>query len=61
MEANRGTKQWWTLSQELLMQRAKVESIPALRADDGNWVHDPLDKAELLGPLMAKMFYLISQ
>ena len=30
------------------MRRAKVESFPALRADDGSWVHDPLDKAELL-------------
>ena len=48
LEARRGSKQWWTLSRELLMQRTKIESIPALKADDGSWVHNPAGKAELL-------------
>jgi hypothetical protein len=46
--ARRGSKQWCTLSRELLMQRTRVEGIPALRADDGSWARDAACKAELL-------------
>jgi hypothetical protein len=48
VEARRGSKPWWNLSRELLLQQARVESIPALKTSDGCWVHEPGDKAELL-------------
>jgi hypothetical protein len=47
LEARRGSRQWWTLCRELLMQRTRIEGIPALKAEDGSWVHDPMSKAEL--------------
>ena len=48
LDARRGSKQWWMLSRELLMQRTKIDSIPALRSDDGCWAHGPSGKAQLL-------------
>ena len=48
VEARRGSKPWWSLSRELLLQQARVESIPALKSSDGYWVHESGDKAELL-------------
>ena len=46
-EAKRGSKLWWTMCRELLLQRTKTQSIPALKMDDGTWVHDPTGKANL--------------
>ena len=48
LNARRGSKQWWNLSLELLSQQAKPQKIPALKSDDGGWVHEPADKANLL-------------
>ena len=44
-EAKRGSKLWWTMSRALLLQTTKTQSIPALKTDDGTWVHDPTGKA----------------
>ena len=55
VSALRGSKQWWTLSRELLSQQAKVQSIPALKAEDGTWMYEPGSKADLLtGTFSAK-------
>ena len=35
------------MSRELLLQRTKTQSIPALKADDGSWVHEPTGKTNL--------------
>ena len=48
LDAKRGSKQWWKISRELLSQRAKVHSIPALQATGGKWLYEPAGKAELL-------------
>ena len=48
LEAKSGSKRWWTLSRELLMQRTKVQNMPALKADNGSWMHESAHKAELL-------------
>jgi hypothetical protein len=47
-ECRSGSKVWWTLSRELLRQQTKVQSIPALKSNDGSWIHEPQGKAELL-------------
>ena len=55
VNARGGSKQWWTLSRELLSQQAKVQSIPALKSEDGTWMYEPASKADLLaGPFSAK-------
>ena len=48
LDARKGSKQWWNLSWELLSQRAKIQNIPALKRTDGDWVHEPADKTDLL-------------
>ena len=49
LNARSGSKRWWNLSCELLSQKAaKVQSIPALKPEQGEWVHAPFDKADLL-------------
>jgi hypothetical protein len=35
------------MSRALLLQRTKTQSIPALKMDDGTWVHDSTDKANV--------------
>ena len=47
IEAKRGTKLWWTMSWELLLQRTKTQSIPTLKAEDGSWVQEPKGNADL--------------
>ena len=44
----RGSKQWWSLNRQLLHKTSKVESIPPLKDDKGNWVTEREDKAQLL-------------
>ena len=48
LEAKRGSKQWWSLCRELLRQRTRVQGIPALKSEEGNWVHDSKAKTDLL-------------
>ena len=48
VEARRGSKQWWSLSRELLSQQAKIQSIPALKSPSSCWTYDAHGKAELL-------------
>jgi hypothetical protein len=60
VEARMGSKQWWNLSRELLLQQAKVESIPALKSGDGCWVYEPGGKAELLAESFGGKFILPS-
>ena len=43
----KGSKMWWALNRELLDRKAKCSSIPPLRLD-GNWVHKPKEKADLI-------------
>ena len=45
--AKRGSKLWWTISREILLQKTKTQSIPALMSEDGVWVHEPKSKADL--------------
>ena len=47
-ETKSGSKCWRTISRELLLQRSKTQSIPALKSEDGIWSHDPRSKADLL-------------
>ena len=47
LEAKPGSKQWWTLSRDLLLQITKVQSIPALKTEGGEWLHGPREKADL--------------
>ena len=39
---------WWNLSRELLSQRSKVQGIPTLKSEHGEWAHAPADKADLI-------------
>ena len=48
VEARKGSKQWWGLGRELLLQQSKVQSIPALKSSDGSWLYEALGKADLL-------------
>ena len=41
----RGSRKWWKLSSALLNRCPKSSSIPALKADDEQWLIDPEDKA----------------
>ena len=43
----RGCKQWWKKTKELMDQRARVSSIPALKTREGEWVTSAADKANL--------------
>jgi len=44
---DRGSKKWWKLNAMLLNRKGKQSSVSALRADDGTWVLDSVDKANL--------------
>jgi hypothetical protein len=48
LEFRKGSKPWWNLSRELLSQKAKVQSIPALKSEDKTWAHEAAVKADLL-------------
>ena len=37
-----------SLSRELLSQRSKVQGIPTLKSEHGEWAHAPADKADLI-------------
>ena len=58
LEAKRGTKQWWTICRELLLQRTKTQSVPALRSDEGEWVREPKSKADLLAKAFSGKYVL---
>ena len=49
----RGSKQWWNISRDLLSQRTKLQSIPALKDSSGKWSYEPLGKAELLAETLS--------
>ena len=51
----RGSKRWWRVSQKLLDKKASLSSISPLKASDGRWLLDPIDKAnELADTFMNK-------
>ena len=54
----RGSKRWWVKTQELLQQRCKNCSVPALRKVDKTWVTSSVDKACLLAETFAAKFSL---
>ena len=43
----RGSKAWWKLSKELMLQACPCSPIPALLNSEGNWIIDASDKANL--------------
>ena len=49
-----GSKKYWSKSNEILGQEAKVCSIPGLKNVAGEWVHDPGEKADLFAETFAK-------
>jgi len=42
----RSSKQWWKINRELLHRKATLSSIPTLR-EDGKWIKDPKEKADI--------------
>ena len=40
-------KQWWSLNRELLHRKARVSAVPPLRMQDGTWVTESKEKADL--------------
>ena len=51
----RGSKRWWRVNRELLDKKASLSSISPLKASDGRWLLDPIDKAnELANTFMNK-------
>ena len=52
LELPQGSKLWWTKTRELLGEDAKVCNIPALKAEDGSWVVDAKERADLLARTM---------
>ena len=52
-EQRPGSKQWWSMSRQLMQMKGRVSSIPALRAPDGSWVKDPAGKAALFAKTFA--------
>ena len=40
VNAQKGSKQWWGLSRELLLQKTRIERIPALKSSDGRWLYE---------------------
>ena len=44
----RSPKEWWKLSNSLLMKSVKASSIPPLKDANGGWVRDKVAKANLL-------------
>ena len=56
--AKRGSKKWWTKSRELLQQKAKISSIPALKDQGGEWIHDAEAKANLFANTFKDKFKL---
>ena len=42
------SKKWWTLNRELMQRATKASAIPPLKDEDGLWVLDPRDKANVI-------------
>ena len=43
----RGSKKWWKMNAILLNRQPKSSSIPPMRTDEGDWLFDPVHKANL--------------
>ena len=52
----RGVTEWWTKSVKLRQKKGTVSSIPALRQDDGKWLHNAKDKANLFVSTLSRKF-----
>ena len=51
-------RRWWSLTRELLYDKPKLSSIPALRDTSGEWIHDPVRKANLFKDTWQRKFIL---
>ncbi len=54
-----GSKGWWSKSRQLMDNKPKVSSIPALKAADGEWIFDPKGKANAFSEKFAGKYKLI--
>ena len=57
-ELPRCWKKWWKLSSQLLDKTAPRTSTPSLRTPEGQWLHDPAQKAQLFADKFAMKFVL---
>ena len=49
---------WWSRSRELLEKKTKPLSIPELKRTNGNWAHEPIEKATLIAETKQKKLIL---
>ena len=54
----RGSKKWWLVAKSLLDSASKRGGIPSLRDENGEWVHDPVHKADMFADMLSKKFVL---
>ena len=52
----RGSKKWWSKTQELLGEKSQTCSVPALKHADGTWATTPTSKANLLATTFAAKY-----
>ena len=57
-EMKKGSKQWYSKTNELTGQETKVCSVPALKGPTGKWVHDPEEEANLFAETFANKYTL---
>ena len=54
-----GNKSWWAKARQSKDLKPKLSSIPALNDEEGQWIMDSIDKANLIGKTFAKKYALI--
>jgi len=52
----RGSKQWWAKTRSLLAKSQKSTSIPALKNDEGQWVREAPQKANLFAATFSSKY-----
>ena len=57
-ELPRGSKQWWSKTNELLAKAQKACSINALKNQSGSWVRDAAGKADLFASTFSSKFQM---
>ena len=54
----RGTKKWWSKTQEILQEKGKTCNIPALKESSSSWTTDAVAKANLFAEKFTNKYAL---
>ena len=54
----RSSKKWWTIAKQLMHRNSKQSMFPPLKLDDGQWIKEPIEKANAFAKCFSSKFVL---